>query len=550
MIVRIKMAMLILFLPVLSAVAQKGKKSDKLVLADLEAQIRYLSDDKLEGRRTGTPGEKLASDYISIEFTNAGLQPRGDKNGWLQSFEIDEGKQVDPGSYLSVNDHKLTLNKEYFPLAFSATGSVSGSPAIALEESGLPWFFDLKDLLDAEHANPHFDLEAAVRVKAVECVKKGATALILYNTSRTADNLQFDPKDKRPSAPIPLIYITKEAKRKYLKDESASLDIGINVQMTEKTRMGHNVVGYLDNGAPSTVIIGAHYDHLGYGEDGNTLYQGTERVVFKGADDNASGVVGTIELARWLHQSELKGNNYLFVAFSGEELGLYGSKYFADHCPVDLKTVNYMINLDMVGRLNDSSHVLTIGGYGTSPVWGDVCNSVSDKKYFTLRFDSSGAGPSDHTSFYRKDIPVLFFFTGIHGDYHKPTDDYAKINYTGELQVLKYIYEVIGSVNKKGRITFARTRDVQMGGARFTVTLGIMPDYTFNGDGVRADAVSEGRPAQKAGLKAGDVIVQLGDYPVPNLGKYMDALSRFKKGDMTTVKFRHGNDLVEAQVQF
>jgi aminopeptidase YwaD len=550
MIVRIKMAMLILLLPFLSAVAQKGKKSDKLVLTDLEAQVRYLSDDKLEGRRTGTPGEKLASDYISIEFANAGLQPKGDKNGWLQSFEIDEGKQVDPGSYLSVNDHKLSLNTEYFPLAFSATGNVSGSPAIALEESGLPWFFDLKDLLEAERANPHFDLEAAVRVKAIECRKKGATALILYNTSRTADNLQFDPKDKRAPAPIPLLYISKEAKRKYLKDESASLDIGIKVQMTEKTRTGHNVVGYLDNGAPSTVIIGAHYDHLGYGEDGNTLYRGTERMVFHGADDNASGVAGTIELARWLHQSELKGNNYLVVAFSGEELGLYGSKYFADHCPVDLKNVNYMINLDMVGRLNDSSRVLTIGGYGTSPVWADVCNSVSDKKFFTLRFDSSGTGPSDHTSFYRKDIPVLFFFTGIHGDYHKPTDDYEKINYAGELQVLKYIYDVIGSVNKKGRIAFARTRDVQMGGARFTVTLGIMPDYTFNGDGVRADAVSEGRPAQRAGLKAGDVIVQLGEYPVPNLGKYMDALSRFKRGDTTTVKFRHGDELVEAKVQF
>ncbi|MDP4151207.1 MAG: M28 family peptidase, partial [Bacteroidota bacterium] len=489
MIVRIKMAALILVLPPLFAVAQKGKKSDKLALADLEAQIRYLSDDKLEGRRTGTPGEKLASDYISIEFANAGLQPRGDKNGWLQSFEIDEGKQVDPGSYFSVNDQKLTLNKEFFPLAFSATGRVSGSPAVALQESGLPWFLDLKDLLEAEHGNPHFDLEAAIRAKAVEYVKKGATALVLYNSSRIADNLQFDPKDKREAAPIPLLYVNKEAKRKYLKDESASLDIAINVKMTEKTRMGHNVVGYLDNGALSTVIIGAHYDHLGFGEDGNTLYQGSERMVFNGADDNASGVAGTIELARWLHQSAWKGNNYLFVAFSGEELGLYGSKYFADHCPVDLKNVNYMINLDMVGRLNDSSHVLTIGGYGTSPVWEEVCNSVSDKKFFSLRFDSSGAGPSDHTSFYRKDIPVLFFFTGIHADYHKPTDDYEKINYAGELQVLKYIYDVIGSVDKRGRVAFVRTRDPQMGGARFTVTLGIMPDYTYNGDGVRADAV-------------------------------------------------------------
>jgi aminopeptidase YwaD len=300
----------------------------------------------------------------------------------------------------------------------------------------------------------------------------------------------------------------------------------------------------------STVIIGAHYDHLGYGEDGNTLYHGPERLVYNGADDNASGVAGAIELAKQLGQSGLKNNNYLFIAFSGEELGLFGSKYFVEHPTIDLKNANYMINLDMVGRLNDSSHILNIGGYGTSPVWGDICNSVSDKKYFSLHFDSSGTGPSDHTSFYRKDIPVLFFFTGWHSDYHKPTDDYDKINYTGELEVLKYIFSIVEGVNKKGRIAFTKTRETPMGQARFSVTMGIMPDYGFTGSGVRADGVSDGRPAQRAGLKPGDVIVQLGDYPVSSLEKYMDALSKFKKGDTTTVKYRHGNDLLEGHVQF
>lgn len=550
MILRLKIVALILVIPFLPSFAQKAKKADKVTLANLEAHIRYLADDKLEGRRTGSPGEKLAGDYISIAFSGAGLQPRGDNNGWLQAFEVNEGRLISPDSYFSVNDREFVLNKEYFPLTISAAGTAAGSPAIALQESGEPWFLDLKDLLEANQGSPHFDLGAAIRAKAKEYSKKGANALILYNTSKIADNLSYDRKDKPEPAVIPVLYITKEVKRKYLKDESASLDIKIKVGFTEKKRTGHNVVGYLDNGAPNTVIIGAHYDHLGYGEDSNSLYRGSERLIHNGADDNASGVAAAIELARLLKESRSQNNNYLFIAFSGEELGLFGSKYFVEHPTIDLKKVNYMINLDMIGRLRDSTHTLIIGGYGTSPAWEEACNNAGDKKYFTLQYDSSGVGPSDHTSFYRKGIPVLFFFTGIHADYHKPTDDEDKINYPGELQVLKYIYAVVEKVNNKGRIAFAATRETQMDVPHFTVTLGIMPDYTFSGSGVRADGISEGRPAQKAGLKSGDVIVQLGSFPVSSMEKYMDALSKFKKGDVTTVKYRRGSEILEASVTF
>jgi hypothetical protein len=554
MILRIKIVTLTLILSFLTLFpfAQKLKKADKITEANLEIHIHFLADDKLEGRRTGTPGEQAAGDYISVSFGKCGLQPKGDNHGWKQSFEIDEGKQISEETLFSIDGKALIINKEYFPLAFSPAGAVVGTPAIALQEKGDPWFLDLKDMLEAGKGNPHFDLAQAIRDKAKELSKKGAAALILYNTSKTADNLAFDPKDHSESAVLPLFYITREGRRKYLKDESASLDIKLKVSFTEKRRTGRNIVGYLDNGAPTTVVIGAHYDHLGYGEDSNGLYRGPERQIFNGADDNASGVAAVIELARLLKTSNLKANNYLFIAFSGEELGLFGSKYFVEHPTIDLSRVNYMINLDMIGRLRDSSHALTIGGYGTSPVWAEVCNNVNaqEKKFFTFHYDSSGVGPSDHTSFYRKDIPVLFFFTGLHEDYHKPTDDADKINYTGELLVLKFIYGVMESLNKKGKLAFTKTREVQMGGPHFTVTLGIMPDYTFNGNGVRADGISDGRPAQKAGLKAGDVIVQLGDYPVPDLEKYMEALAKFKKGDATTVKYRRGNDLLQATVQF
>jgi hypothetical protein len=560
MILRIFVLILILFPPFLTISAQKLKKPDKITLSNLETHIRYLADDKLEGRRTGTPGEKAASDYISSAFSKAGLQPKGDNNGWLQAFPVDEGRRISPGSYFMVNDRNLVLNKDYFPLTLSPAATVSGSPAIALQEAGVPWFLDLRELLEANAGNPHFDFSGAIRARIAACAKKGATALILYNTSKIADNLAFDPHDRPTPASIPVLYLTTAAKKKYLRDESASLDLKIRVDFTEKQRTGHNVVGWLDNGAPETVVIGAHYDHLGYGEDSNTLYRGPDRVIFNGADDNASGVAGMIELARMLSTSKLKNNNYLFVAFSGEELGLFGSKYFVEHAPVNAGSLNYMINLDMIGRLNDTTHALTIGGYGTSPAWGNVIGDPTgpgasrrksgETPSFTIHYDSSGLGPSDHTSFYQKDIPVLFFFTGIHADYHKPDDDFDKINYTGELQVVKFIYSLVQNLNPKGRLTFTKTRDTQQGSPHFSVTLGILPDYTFSGSGVRADGVSEGRPAQGAGMKTGDVIVQLGTWPVTSLENYMEALGKFKKGDKTTVRYRRGSDTIERPVQF
>ncbi|HRP32190.1 MAG TPA: M20/M25/M40 family metallo-hydrolase, partial [Agriterribacter sp.] len=315
-------------------------------------------------------------------------------------------------------------------------------------------------------------------------------------------------------------------------------------------RTGQNVIGYIDNKAPTTIIIGAHYDHLGYGEDGNSMVRSGPAQIHNGADDNASGTAALLELAKLMKKSKSRNNNYLFIAFSGEELGLFGSKYFTDHPTIDLASANYMINMDMIGRLNDSSKTLTIGGYGTSPVWGEVVYAQK-KLPFTVKIDSSGTGPSDHTSFYRKNIPVLFFFTGLHHDYHRPSDDADKINYNGELHIVKYIVELIKDVNKKDKLAFTPTRETQTStSARFSVSLGIMPDYTFSGEGVKVDGVSEGRAAQKAGLLAGDVIVGLGDYAIKSMENYMQALGKFKSGDHTTVRIKRGDKELEFPVTF
>jgi aminopeptidase YwaD len=529
--------------------AQKLKKADKQILSNLETHIRYLADDKLEGRRTGTAGEKLAYEYISSQFEKAGLEPKGENGSWLQEFEVNEGRQVDAASHLIIDGNDLKLHKEYFPFAWSPNASLESTASIALQETGSPWFFDLKELLEANKNNPHFDAADEIRTRADKAAKKGATALIVFNTSAEADELKFEPRSSVEPAAIPVLYVSKEAKEKYLADETGTLDIKLRVAVSEKKRLGHNVIGYINNNMPSTIIVGAHYDHLGYGEDQNSLSVSATPQIHNGADDNASGSAALIELARMLKTAKLRSYNYLLIAFSGEELGLYGSKYFTEHPSVPLSTINYMVNMDMIGRLKDSSHSLSVGGYGTSPEWGGLFEKKD--KYLRINFDSSGTGPSDHTSFYRKDIPVLFFFTGPHSDYHKPADDADKINYAGELQVLKFIYTVIERTNNIGKLAFTKTRETQMNASSsFKVTLGIMPDYTFSGSGVRADGVIDGRPAHKAGIKAGDVITQLGDYKFTDLEGYMQTLNKFNKGDSTRVKVKRGTEEHEFDIVF
>jgi aminopeptidase YwaD len=534
----------------LSAHSQKLRKADKEIIAELQTDIGYLANDQLEGRRSGTQGETLASDYIIAGFAKAGLKPLGDSGTWLQRFEIYDGKDISNTRFI-INNNPLLLNTDFIPLPFSASGKLEGSSAIALQESGSPWFYDLKEIMESMQSNPHADIGKMMREKTRLFAGKGASAVIFYNSSKLDDGIVFDPAEGVRTEKIPALYITKAGRKKYLRDISQSLDVEIQVEMIEKKRWGHNVVGYLDNGAIYTAILGAHYDHLGFGEDGNSLYRGPEKKIHPGADDNASGIAGLLEMARLLKKTKGLRTNYLFVAFSGEESGLIGSKYFVEHPPVPISKISYMLNMDMIGRLNDSTQALTIGGYGTSPQWAEIINSTLNKKIFVLNLDSSGTGPSDHTSFYLKSIPVLFFFTGIHADYHKPTDLADKINYPGELQVIRLIYGITQKMDGMNKPVFSKTRDKQFGvSPAFNVTLGIMPDYSYPGSGLRIDAISEGRPAEAAGLKSGDVIIRMGDYSVISLQSYMEALSKFNRGDQTTVVFLRGKEEMKAAVQF
>ncbi len=540
--------LLLLTLISISVSAQKLNKQDKLSLQNITAHVTFLADDKLEGRRTGTKGEELAYQYIVEQFQKNGLLPKGDNGSFLQEFEINEGKQMLPTTFFILDEEHLKAEKDFFVFSWSVNGTVEAASSPNLNESGNVWFWDLKDLLQENESNPHFDLMNAIRSKEKDAAKKGATALLIYNSGTKETMLKYDGKDRSTLSTIPVVYLQKRIADKIAADPAHTFDLKFKADQGEKIRKGTNVVGYIDNSASTTIIIGAHFDHLGYGEDHNSRYTG-EPAIHNGADDNASGTAALIELSRLLKKEGTKTFNYLVIAFSGEELGLFGSKYYTDHPTVSFSDVNYMVNMDMVGRYSDSAKAITIGGVGTSPAWGTLLNEK--KPVFTIKVDSSGTGPSDHTSFYRKDIPVLFFFTGLHNDYHKPSDDYDKINFMGELIIVKYISRVIERSSKQPKLAFTKTKEQQTTtSARFTVSMGIMPDYTFSGSGVKVDGVSDGRAAQKAGIKTGDVVIKLGDFAITSMESYMQALAKFKKGDATKVKVKRGNDELEFDITF
>ena len=507
-------------------------QSDKTILKNIKKSIQYLADDKLEGRRTGTAGEKLAFDFIAKQFEINHLEKINANEGYIQPFEVNEGIMLTKQNFLSFANNTFELNEDYFPMPFSQNVNTSAWGRAVK-------FYDVNELISENKDNPHFDLEEELYVKVKNLTENPIISLlILFNSTDTVINYSFDTKSKKSPLKCPIIYCNNKTIER-LKENNQNNPIKSFIEIVPNKKIGHNVMGMINNHAPLTVVIGAHYDHLGYGEDHNSLYTGKTPMIHNGADDNASGSAALIALTKILKENKYNTFNYLFIAFSGEELGLYGSKYAVEHLPISISTINYMVNMDMVGRLNDSTHGLTIGGFGTSLVWGNLINIKDD--YFKIKVDSAGIGPSDHTSFYKKELPVLFFFTGTHIDYHKPSDDADKINYTGEVKIINYIADLIFKTSSMGKINFTKTKDAAPGGkSSFKVTLGIMPDYTFSGNGVLVDGVSDNRPAQKAGILTGDVIIQLGDFMVSDVQTYMTALNKFKKGDAVVVKIKRG----------
>ncbi|RAJ01533.1 Zn-dependent M28 family amino/carboxypeptidase [Chitinophaga skermanii] len=520
------------------------KKADRKVLASLQAHVAYLADDKLEGRRTGTAGEKLAYTYISEQMKAAGLTAKGEE-GYLQTFVVREGVTAAPSAFLKINDKALKIGSEALVLPFSANKNAKGEVILHVNEPSNIWLVDAADW--DEYDNPHADMFPVYQKKTQEAAKQGATAVIFYNGKEKGTTVEKWMSEKTNAGSIPAIWLDAATSKTFNDDDVDGYQIDLSAGLIPSKRTGTNVAGFIDNNATETIVFGAHYDHLGYGEDHNSLST-TNNEIHNGADDNASGTAALLELAKMLKASKLKKYNYLFLAFSGEELGLYGSKYYTEHSTIDLTNANYMINMDMVGRLSDTKG-LEIGGVGTSPSWGAILKSAVPSN-LKVSYDSSGVGPSDHTSFYLKNIPVLFFFTGSHSDYHKPSDDADKVNYEGQYTIIRTIYNIVDKTSNEPKLAFTKTKDKQTKSTRFSVSLGIMPDYTYDKGGVKVDGVSPGKVAEKAGISVGDIVVQLGKFEIRDMDSYMEALGSFKAGDKTNVKVKRGNEVKSYDIAF
>ena len=545
------------------SVTQKVPQTDEQAKALFKKDISMLASDKFMGRGAGTKGEELASDYIVSFFKKLKLTPKG-TDGFLQAFKFTASVQTGTSTQLYINSKSYRLNADFYPLSFSGNGITSsyitkvgyGITAPELKHDDYQGKFTLNKKIfvietgTPDGNNPHgnFAKYDDLKRKAEIAISKGASAIIFINS----DTAREDPSDqisaKTSPLKIPVIFARGDA-AKFLKNEIVT-NCTVGVEIIREQKTGHNVIAMLDNNASTTIVIGAHYDHLGMGEESsNSLYRG-KPAVHNGADDNASGTAMLMQLALHLKQPKYNKSNYLFIAFSGEELGLLGSNHFVKFPTIDLKTVSCMLNMDMVGRLKTDEKIVIINGAGTSPRWKTVLDSVAADGV-KIKTSESGIGPSDHTSFYLQDIPTLHFFSGTHEDYHKPSDDEDKINYDGMVLIQRTMLNLIERIQGSGKLGFTKTKDSQNEEApRMKVTLGIIPDYAYDGEGVRADGISEGRPGANAGMKKGDVVIQLGDYKTPDMQEYMKALSKLSKGQSTTMKVRRGAEVLELQVAF
>lgn len=533
---------------------------DEAVKARMKADIVYLASDELGGRETGTEGERLAAAYIIEQYMEIGLAPKGDAGTYLQEFTFNGApERRAAGNKLQLGRTTLSVGKDFYPVSFSSNGKLLGKITKCLYGIVSPEknYDDLQgreiegrvaaiSVGSPDGIHPHseylayHDLQRRVNLLA----EKGATAVILYNDDETAE----DPAEKLSAwvktSDIPVVFLKGDVHEQLLIDNNP---VVLAVSIDRPTQRGNNVIGYMDNGADHTVVVGGHYDHLGLGDHGGSLHTG-EHAIHNGADDNASGISMILQLAIDLKELPFgKKSNYLFIAFSGEEKGLFGSNHFAHNPTVDLATCSYMLNFDMVGRL-DSSGTIGINGVGTSPAWAVVEDITAGA--LTVKTTESGIGPSDHSSFYREGVPAVHFFSGAHNDYHKPSDDEHLINYDGMVRITRFVEALIESLSSE-KLAFTKTKDADNAEApRFTVTLGIMPDYLFSEKGMRIDGVKTDRPADNAGLIEGDIVLKLGDHEVHDMMSYMEALGKFKKGDATTVVVKRAGKEVRSDIQF
>ncbi len=573
-------------------------------LQRVQSVVKYLASEELEGRAAGTEGATKAAHFLAKQLQELGYQAPW-KTGYLQEFSVVTGARLGPNNQMAVQvviprpglpyekalmrTLELKVDKDWRPLGLSADSIVTSVPVVfcgyGISSKALQ--FDEYANVDVKGKvalilrgtpdttdNPHsrFARFASLRYKAITAREHGAAAVIFVSHEGDSADvlLKLEVQGIGKNVGIPVIHLKRSLAAKLFPPQQTLFmsEQKINrtqhpqsfelprVRVTLRTDVElvhaptYNVVGILP-GADSQlrqqyVVIGAHYDHLGWGKYGS-LYRGKEPRIHYGADDNASGVATVLEVARRLVHNPIKRS--VIVAFFGaEEMGLLGSKYLVDHFPVPLDSVVMMLNLDMVGRLKQNR--LTMMGTGTSPDWAALVDSIKTKFGLDISTTADGFGPSDHASFYAKNIPVLFLFTGLHSDYHRPTDTWEKLNYEGMLTIAAVAEDIlhrVGNAPQRPAFTKVKVAERKRRGGPLKIYLGTIPDYADHPKGLRLSGVREGSPAEQGGLQEGDVIIRVGDVRVRDIYDFMYALSKYNPGDTLNITVLRG-DLEDEEV--
>jgi aminopeptidase YwaD len=591
-----KIILLFLFFTVNLVFAQyeidKVRNND-ITKEEIYEHIKYLASDKLEGRFPGTTGGTLAMDYISKEFKTYGLTPYGDSS-YIQPFDMITDLQLGNNNALELINNgsvsELKVNKDWIPLGYSSNGLMTGEMVFlgyGITAQDLN-YDDYKDIdvtgkiivimtsSPSSDKNNKFAQYESMYRKLIKARDSKAAGIIVISSPDTDDNLpKLTYSIGRQNSGIPIIKIKKENIEKIfsnLKKDFAkiikditdnqkpnsfslgkwSVKANVNVEQV-KARTG-NVLGFIEGSDPvlknEIIVIGAHYDHLGWGSE-NSLYEGKDKKIHHGADDNASGSAGVMEIAQKLAANkDLLKRSVLLMCFTGEEEGLIGSSYFTNSPIFNKLNIVSMINMDMIGRMEKDK--LIINGTGTSSIWVKELDELNKKYSFTMSYIPDGFGPSDQSSFYSKNIPVLFFFTGLHTDYHKPSDTFDKINSEGEEKVIKLVYDLavdISSSEKKPDFTkVAENTDKKQETGPVKVYVGTIPDFSSNEEGYKISGVKEGSPAEKGGIIAGDLMIKFGTKDIKNIYDYTAALGEYKPGDEVDIVVKRNTEVVTVKV--
>jgi len=568
--------------------------NSQVTVKELQGHIKYLSSDSLRGRLTGSPGDSLAAEYIKSKLISYGLKPlTGDG---LQRYKVTKKVVAGKSNSLSIYGISYTLDKDFMPFAFSSNSgkesdvvfagygfNINGDTLKWNDYEGVDvkgkWVMILRGDPEPENNKSPFISFSADRDKALLAKDMGAAGVLMVSGPLLDPQDAFEPLNMEGySVDIPVLRIKKEVAdvilskskntiallEKKLNDTKKPFSFSTKVSVNGKAEIvrelanTRNVVMLLPGEDPKLkdeyIILGAHFDHLGMGGPGSGSRALDTIGIHHGADDNASGVAMMLELAEKF--AETKGSHkrsILCLSFSGEEEGLLGSKHFVDDPGIDLSRVNVMINMDMVGRLNETNN-LQIGGVGTATGLKALVYANTDTSIIKLTLSEEGYGPSDHSSFYGKNIPVLFYFTGAHMDYHTPTDTWEKINYKGMVEISDLVFNVAKeTASEDSRLQFKEAGpkvETTRYPMRKGVTLGIMPDFAgVIKNGLRADFVTPGKPAAIGGMQKGDIITFINGKPVNNIQDYMFRMGQLKHGQTISVEVLRNDKKVVLVIQ-